>query len=119
MRHRLSMLIAMLAALLLGGCKYDLAAMNPNCKKVQSNELRVARDKACKFNFHGGDYAKYVVVVQRAPMHGEAKADGKFLRYVPKPGFVGEDRVVIRIERRLAHLQWETRTLKIKVGPAA
>jgi hypothetical protein len=119
MPHRVPMFLALAAALLLGGCKFDLAAMNGNCKKLSDKELRVGRDQACKFNFHGGDYAKYVVVIQRAPMHGEAKGEGKYLRYVPRKGFVGEDRVTIRIERRLAHLQWETRTVTIKVGPSA
>ena len=107
------------AALVLGGCKFDVAAFNSNCKKVKSNELRVARDQTCSFNFDGGDYARYVVVVTRQPTFGDAKGEGKYLRYVAKPGFVGEDRVTIRIERRLAHVQWETRTITVKVGQSS
>ena len=119
MHPRFSLCLALTAAVvLLGGCKYDLAVFNPNCKKIKSNELHVARDQTCKFRFDGGDYAKYVVVVTRQPMLGEAKGEGKDLKYVARTGFVGEDRVTIRIERRLAHVQWETRTVTIKVGPS-
>ena len=113
---RTTLCLTLAAAMLLGGCKYDLAAFNPNCKKVKSTELHIARDQACSFRYDWGDYAKYVVVVTQPPTHGEAKGEGKYLRYVPKPGFVGEDRVTIRVERRFAHLQWETKTVTIKVG---
>ena len=108
--------LVLASAALLGGCKVDVAAFNPSCKKINSSELHVARDQECRFRYDWGDYAKYVVVVTRPPIHGEAKGEGKYLKYVPRPGFVGEDRVTIRIERRLAHLQWETKTVTIKVG---
>lgn len=115
-RPRISLCLALAAAALLGGCKVDLAGLNSSCKKVNSTELHVARDQACRFAYDWGDYAKYVVVVTGEPIYGQAKGEGKYLRYVPKSGFVGVDRVTIRIERRLAHLQWETKTITIKVG---
>jgi hypothetical protein len=113
-------LVIAAAAVLLGGCKFDLAAFNSNCKRVKGNELHVAQNQTCKFRYDQGDIAKYVVKVTRPPMFGEASGEGKYLKYVARKGFKGEDRVSIRIERRgVGHVQWENRTVTIKVGPAA
>ena len=116
MHSRIGVCFALLAlAVPLCGCKVA-AALNPHCKKIKDFELHVARDQTCTFPFNGNDYAKYVVVVIRPPMHGEAKGEGKFLKYVAKPGYVGEDQLTIRIERQFAHVQWEVRKLTVKVG---
>jgi len=118
MPQRISVCLSLaVAALLLGGCKFDVASFNSSCKKVKGSELHVAKDQTCKFKYDQGDFAKYVVVVTRQPIFGQAAGDGKYLKYVAKPGFVGEDRLTIRVERRLAHVQWETRTVTVKVGP--
>jgi len=121
MLSRFSPYLALAAsALLLGGCNFDVASFNGSCKRLRSNELHVAENQTCKFRYDQGDIAKYVVKVMRAPLYGEAKGEGKYLKYVAKPGFKGEDRLVIRIERRgIGHVQWETRTLTVKVGPTA
>jgi hypothetical protein len=108
------------SALLMGGCNYDLASFNGSCKRVKSTELRVAQDQTCKFKYSQGDMAKYVVKIVRAPIHGEAKGEGKYLKYTARKGFKGEDRLTIRIERRgIGHVQWEDRKLIVKVGPTA
>jgi hypothetical protein len=58
--------------------------------------------------------------VTRAPIFGEANGEGKYLKYVARKGFKGEDRLTIRIERRgVGHVQWENRTVTVKVGPTA
>jgi hypothetical protein len=121
MPPRFSLCLALAAAaLLVGGCKLDVASFSGNCKRVRGNELHVAQNQTCKFRYDQGDIAKYVVKVMRAPTYGEATGEGKYLKYVAKPGFKGEDRLVIRIERRgVGHVQWETRTLTVKVGPTA
>jgi hypothetical protein len=104
------------AALLLGGCELETAGLD--CKRVKSSELLVGAGQTCKFRYDEGDYAKYVVVVTRPPVHGKASGEGKYLRYVAKPGFVGEDKLTIRVERRgVGHVQWQTKTVKVKVGP--
>jgi hypothetical protein len=106
------------AALPLAGCLDTIASVN--CKKISSSELRVGKDQSCRFAYSYGDVAKYVVVVTRQPTFGEARGEGKYLRYVAKPGFVGEDTLSIKIERRgVGHVQWENRTLRVKVGPTA
>jgi hypothetical protein len=114
--HASMYLATIVAGLLFAGYKY-VKAYDPYCTQVRSNEVRVAKNQTCKFSYDGRDMAKYVVTVTGQPMHGQATGEGKYLRYVAKPGFVGEDRVTIRIERRLAHVQWETQTVKVKVGP--
>jgi hypothetical protein len=121
MTRRVTVMLALVAsAVLLGGCKFDVAAFDSSCKKIKGTEVRVARDKTCRFRYDQGDFAKYVVKVVRPPMYGDAKGEGKYLTYVAKRGFQGEDRVTIRIERRgVGHMQWETRTVTIKVGPTA
>lgn len=114
---RLLPLVALgVAALLLSGCKLELASLG--CKKVRSSEVRVAAGQTCRFKYDHGDMAKYVVVVTRPPLHGHATGEGKYLRYVAKPGFAGEDRLGIRVERRgIGHTQWENLTVTVKVGP--
>jgi hypothetical protein len=120
-RGPLQFALVVMAALSLGGCKYEFA--NIDCKKVKSNELHVGTGKTCKFKYDWGDTAKYTVVVTRPPAHGQAAGEGKYLKYVAKPGFKGEDRLTIRVERRgiagLGQLQWETLSLKVKVGSDA
>jgi hypothetical protein len=106
------------APLVLGGCLDQIA--NLNCKKVKSDLVHVGRDASCRFRYGGGDVAKYVVMVTRQPSYGEAQGDGKYLKYVAKRGFVGEDRVGIRVVRRgVGHVQWENLTVTVKVGPNA
>jgi len=112
--------VAFAVALLLGGCNVDMASLNGSCKRVKGNELFVAQNQTCKFRYDHGDIAKYVVKVTRQPIFGEAKGEGKYLRYVARRGFKGVDQLTIRIERRgVGHVQWETRQLIVKVGPAA
>jgi hypothetical protein len=106
--------------LLLGGCNFDMASMNGTCKRVKGNEVFVAQNQTCKFRYDQGDIAKYVVKVIRQPTFGDAKGEGKYLRYAAKRGFRGVDQLTIRIERRgVGHVQWETRQVTVKVGPAA
>jgi hypothetical protein len=105
-------------ALLLGGCRYEFASMG--CKKVHSDELHVAHGQSCKFRYDQGDVAKYVVVVTKPPYYGEASGDGKYLKYVAKPGFTGDDHLTIKVVRQgVGHVQWETRKVTVKVGPSA
>jgi hypothetical protein len=121
MSSRISIwLVIATSAVMLGGCKVDLASFNGSCKRVKGTELHVAQDQTCKFRYDQGDIAKYVVKVTRQPMYGEAKGEGKYLKYVARKGFKGEDRLTIRIERRgIGHVQWETRQVTVKVGPTA
>jgi hypothetical protein len=106
------------AALSLGGCMNEM--MSFDCKKVGRDLLQVGKDRSCKFRYDGGDVARYVVVVTRPPTYGQATGSGKYLNYIAKPGFVGEDRLTIKVERRgVGHVQWETLSLRVKVGPAA
>ena len=121
MRSRVVFSLAVVtSALLLTGCKVDLAAFNGNCKRVNGRELHVGKDQTCKFRYDQGDIAKYVVKVTRAPTFGEATGEGKYLKYVARRGFKGVDNLTIRIERRgIGHVQWETRQVTIKVGPTA
>ena len=105
------------AALSLGGCNFELAAMG--CEQVRASELRVSEGQICKFRYDQGDAARYVVTVMRPPVHGEARGHGRYLTYVAKRGFTGEDRLTIRIERRgIGHLQWQMQTVTVKVNPA-
>ena len=106
-----------LLALALAGCKAEFAGIN--CKR-SGNVLQVGADGSCKFRFDHGDIAKYVVIITRAPAYGQAKAQGAYLHYVAKPGFIGEDQLTIKVERRgVGHVQWETRSIKVKVGSDA
>jgi hypothetical protein len=115
-----SLYVALTAALLVGGCDFDVASFNGNCKRVKGTELRVAQDQTCKFRYDQGDMAKYVVQVTRQPTFGDAMGEGKYLKYVARKGFKGEDSLTIRIERRgIGHVQWETRRITVKVGPTA
>lgn len=117
-RNALRLALVGALALPLGGCLDTIASVN--CKKVKSDELRVGKDQSCRFAYSHGDVAKYVVVVTRQPTFGEARGEGKYLRYVAKPGFVGEDTLSIKIERRgVGHVQWENRTVRVRVGPTA
>jgi hypothetical protein len=103
------------AALLLSGCKWEFA--DAGCKKESAVTVHVGSDQTCKFRYEGGDdVARYVVMVMQPPRHGKANGEGKYLKYVAKPGFVGEDYLTIRIQRLGRHVQWEMRTITVKVG---
>lgn len=105
------------AVLLLAGCKYEMAGFN--CKQEQRDALWVAQDQTCRFKYDEGDVARYVVIVTRKPTFGEAKGEGKYLTYVARPGFVGEDRLNIKVERRgVGHVQWRNLSVTVKVGTA-
>ena len=118
MPSRISIYSVLAAALLLGGCKVDIASFNANCKRMSGNVLHVGQDQTCKFRYDQGDIARYVVKVTKQPYFGEAKGDGKYLKYVARRGFTGEDQLTIRIERQgVGHVQWETRIVTVKVGP--
>jgi hypothetical protein len=115
-RRLFSFALLGIAAFSLGGCMEKLAGAN--CKKVQSDLLLVGSDQACKFAYDHGDMARYVVVVTRQPTYGEASGSGKYLKYVAKPGFRGEDRLTIKVERRgVGHVQWQDLTVRVRVGP--
>jgi hypothetical protein len=106
------------ATLALGGCMDQFAAAN--CAKVKSTELHVGPGQECRFRYDSGDVARYVVKVTRQPTFGEARGEGRYLRYVARKGFVGEDSLTIRVERRgVGHVQWQNHTVTVKVGPAA
>jgi hypothetical protein len=106
------------AALSLGGCLDQLASAN--CAKLRSTVLQVGKDQSCKFRYDEGDVARYVVQVTRPPVHGEAAGQGKYLQYVAKRGFVGEDSLKIRVVRRgVGHVQWQDLSVTVKVGPPA
>ena len=101
----------------LAGCLNDLAGY---CRQPSSDVLLVAENGKCKARYAHGDMAKYVVFVLRPPTYGEAKGQGPLLHYIAKPGFRGEDQLTIRVERRgIGHVQWETRTIKVRVGSSA
>jgi hypothetical protein len=108
-------------SLLLGGCLDNLGGLvSFNCKRVNSRVLQVGQDASCRFRYGYGDMAKYVVTVTRQPMFGDASGQGAYLKYVAKPGFVGEDSLNIRVERRgIGHVQWENISLTVKVGTKA
>lgn len=120
-RRALQLAVIGAATLLLGGCIDDLQGLvGFGCKRAKSTELKVAQDATCKFRYGGGDFAKYVVVVTRQPTFGDAYGQGKYLKYVVKPGFVGEDHLTIRVERRgVGHIQWQNRSITVKVGEDA
>lgn len=114
---RVALLFSGAASLALAGCQNQLAL---NCKHVSTDILQVARDQSCRFNYHGGDAAKYVVQIVKPPLFGDAAGEGKYLKYTAKRGFTGEDRMTIKVERRgIGHVQWQTHSLKVKVGPNA
>ena len=116
-RNSITLALLGAASLMLGGCLNEIAGVN--CKKIRSDTLHVAPDQSCRFRYDQGDIAKYVVVVTRQPTYGEAKGEGKYLKYVARRGFVGEDRMTIRVERRgVGHVQWQTLNVTVKVGPA-
>jgi hypothetical protein len=106
------------AASLLGACNLDVASLE--CTKVTSDTLHVGAGQTCRFKYGGDDIAHYVVEVTGAPTHGEAVSKGRFLTYMAKPGFVGDDRLTIKVERQgTGHVQWQTLEVKVKVGPTA
>ena len=118
LRRSLAVVVVGAASLSLGGCLEQLAVAG--CAKMNPTELRVDAGQTCRFRFDGGETARYRVVVTQQPMHGEASGEGRYLRYSARPGFVGEDRVNIKIERRgIGHVQWENRTVRVKIGPSA
>jgi hypothetical protein len=118
MRKSLQLTLIGVTSLSLAGCVTDLAAAG--CKKLRSDVLQVGTSQSCRFRYDQGDVAKYVVVVMRPPAHGEAVGEGQYLKYVAKPGFVGEDRLTIKVERRgVGHVQWQTLTVRVNVGPTA
>jgi hypothetical protein len=120
-RRTLQVAVIGAASLLLGGCLDNLGGLvGFNCKRVKSTQLQVGQDATCEFNYGYGDMAKYVVVVTRQPTFGDASGDGSYLKYVAKPGFVGEDQLSIRVERRgIGHVQWQNYKLTVKVGSKA
>jgi hypothetical protein len=102
----------------LGGCLDQLAASG--CKRLKADELVVAPGKSCSFQYGAGDTALYYLQVTQAPSYGEAKGDGKYLKYTPKPGFKGDDFLRIRVVRRgIGHTQWQDLSVTVKVRPAA
>ncbi len=105
------------ASLALGGCDVNLSAFNPDCKQVSSSNMNVGKDQTCSFKYGSRDFARYVVVVTKPPQFGEATGEGKYLKYVARRGFVGEDALTIRIERRgVGQSQWQTRRIRVTVG---
>jgi hypothetical protein len=117
-RRALQWTVIGMASLLLGGCLDNLGSLvSLNCKRVNSRTLQVGQDASCKFRYGYGDLAGYVVVVTRQPTFGDASGQGPYLKYIAKPGFVGEDSLNIRVERRgIGHVQWEYISLTVKVG---
>ena len=104
------------APLLLGGCKLDVASAN--CAKVGSDQLRVLTGQTCKFGYDQGDVARYEVIVTRAPTYGTASGEGKYLKYAPRSGFVGEDHLSIKVVRKgVGHVQWQDLRVRVTVGP--
>lgn len=115
MRAMLPLAFVGAASLVVGGCLPQVAAMN--CKKVRSDTLHVGTNHTCQFRYDHGDVARYVVIVTQPPRYGQATAKGKYLTYAARPGFSGEDLLKIKVERRgVGHVQWETLTVKVKVG---
>jgi hypothetical protein len=117
--RRLTSLVAIAATSLpLGGCLDDLAFTD--CRRESADLLHVGTDQTCKFRYGYGDSARYVVKVTKEPDYGQATGDGEFLRYVAKPGFVGEDQLTVKVERRgIGHVQWETHRVTVKVASKA
>jgi hypothetical protein len=114
-RKLLPLAVVAATSLSLGGCLDQLVSFN--CKRVKSTELHVGADATCEFNYGYGDTALYKVVVTQGPTYGEAKGDGAYLRYVAKPGFIGEDRLAIRVVRQgIGHVQWQNLSVTVKVG---
>jgi hypothetical protein len=106
------------AALLLGGRNLELASFD--CTKVTPETLHVGPGQTCRFKYGRDDIAGYIVEVTGAPTHGEAVTQGRYLTYVAKPGFVGDDRLTIRLERQgMGHVQQQTLEVRVKVGPTA
>jgi hypothetical protein len=102
--------------LALGGCLDQLASAG--CKRVKNDELHVAPGKSCSFQYGAGDTALYFVQVTQSPSYGEAKGDGKYLKYTAKPGFKGDDFLRIRVVRRgIGHVQWQDVGVVVKVRP--
>jgi hypothetical protein len=117
-RGPLMLALAGAAALLLGACNFDVAGID--CTKVTSDTLHVGKGQTCRFKYGGDDIARYVIQVTGAPTHGEAVSKGRYLTYIAKPGFVGDDRLTIKVERQgVGHVQWQTLHVKVKVGPTA
>jgi hypothetical protein len=115
-RALLPLAVVGVAAIALSGCVESYASVS--CRQEKIDVLHVGKDGTCSFHFGGGDLAKYVIVVTRAPAHGQASGQGKFLQYVAQPGFVGEDRMTIEVDRRVVgHVQWQTHSVTVKVGP--
>lgn len=112
-RPRLFLSVAALAgALSLSACTNEFAS----CSR-KGDAFHVEKDQSCSFNFAYPDGAKYVVVVTQQPTFGEARGEGKYLKYFAKRGFTGEDRLTIKVERRgVGHVQWQTQVVKVKVG---
>jgi hypothetical protein len=103
-------------SLVLAGCLDRLASTG--CKRVRSDELHVAPGKTCSFAYAQGDTALYYVQVTQSPSYGEAKGDGKYLKYTAKPGFKGDDYLRIRVTRRgIGHVQWQDVGVVVKVRP--
>jgi len=117
-RRVLQLAVIGAASLLLGGCLENIGSLaGLGCKRVKSTEPKVATDATCKFGYGSGDFAKYVVVVTRQPTYGDAYGEGKYLKYVAKPGFVGENHLNIRVERQgIGHVQWQNHSITVKVG---
>jgi hypothetical protein len=117
-RRALELVVVGAASLLLGGCLENIGSLAGfGCKRVKSTKLKVTTDATCKFRYGSGDFAKYVVVVTRQPTYGEAYGEGKYLKYVAKPGFVGEDHLNICGERRgIGHVQWQNHSIAVRVG---
>lgn len=117
-RRWLALALAGALTLALGGCLDKL--VSAGCKRVKSTELHVAPGKTCNFSYAWGDAALYVVKVTQPPAFGVAAGEGKYLKYVAKPGFTGEDRLRIRVARRgVGHVQWQDFSVTVKVGPKA
>lgn len=115
MRAMLLLALAGVASFLVGGCLPQITSVD--CKKVKSDTLQVGANNTCQFRYDHGDVARYIVIVTQQPRHGRATAKGKYLTYAAKPGFTGEDQMKIKVERRgVGHVQWETLTVKVKVG---
>ena len=112
-RAPLAILLTTLAALPLGGCVDELFA----CKRLSDDLLQVAAGQSCRFRYGQGDVTRYVVQVTRPPVHGTAVGEGEFLRYVAKPGFAGQDRLSIKVERRgVGDVQWQDVTINVTVA---
>ncbi|MCC6887230.1 MAG: hypothetical protein IT536_01625 [Hyphomicrobiales bacterium] len=113
----LRLTLAGAALLVVGGCKFELASSG--CRMERSDLLHVTEGQSCRFGYAQGDVAKYVVEVVRRPVHGEASGEGKYLHYSARTGFVGEDRLTIKVLRKgVGHVQWQTLSVRVVVGRA-